>query len=130
METGVDDLYSQVFAALSEPIRLRMLRMIAATDELACTRLDETLPISKSTISYHIKVLYQARLISIRKDGRYYHYRYNRDALQQLLPEFVNQLSAGIGSAATAAPVSALRPRALSTRRAAAPARVRPVGHS
>ena len=85
-DLSVDDIYSEIFAALSEPVRIRIIRMIAETDELACTRLDETLPISKSTISYHIKVLHHAGLISVRKDGRYYHYRLKRDVLHDYLP--------------------------------------------
>jgi hypothetical protein len=41
-DLSVDDIYSEIFAALSEPVRIRMVRMIAEADELACTRLAET----------------------------------------------------------------------------------------
>jgi len=69
--------------------------MIAETDELPCTRLDDALPISKSTISYHIKVLYHAGLISVRKDGRFYHYRLRREAFGTFLPGFLDHLMYG-----------------------------------
>jgi ArsR family transcriptional regulator, arsenate/arsenite/antimonite-responsive transcriptional repressor len=88
----LDETYSEIFAALSEPVRIRIIRMIAETDELPCTRLDDTLPISKSTISYHIKVLYHAGLISVRKDGRFYHYRLRREAFGKFLPGFLDHL--------------------------------------
>ncbi len=90
--------YAAIFSALSEPVRLEMVRMIASTDELACTVLDDTLPISKSTISYHVKVLYHAGLISVRKAGRYYFYRVKRDAFEQHLPGFLKRLRQSPGS--------------------------------
>src|SRR5689334_21170447 len=90
-DPGLDITYSQIFGALSEPLRIRIIRMIVETDELACTRLEQTLPISKSTISYHVKVLYHAGLISVRKDGRYYHYRLKRDVFKHYLPGFLDR---------------------------------------
>jgi ArsR family transcriptional regulator len=126
-DLSIDDIYSEIFAALSEPVRIRIIRMIAETDELACTRLDETLPISKSTISYHIKVLHHAGLISVRKDGRYYHYRLKRDVLHGYLPGFLDQLV----SPEPAQPAARGRVRAVRTP-AAAPrkARARTAPHS
>jgi DNA-binding transcriptional ArsR family regulator len=88
-----DDQYAQIFEALSEPIRMQIVRQIASADELACTTLDETLPISKSTISYHIKILSHAQLISVRKDGRYYHYRLRREVFEQFLPTFLDRVA-------------------------------------
>jgi DNA-binding transcriptional ArsR family regulator len=86
------DLYATIFSALSEPARIEILEMIAGTDELPCTVLDETLPISKSTISYHIKILYHAHLITVRKSGRYYHYKLRPEVLNEYLPGFLEHL--------------------------------------
>jgi DNA-binding transcriptional ArsR family regulator len=60
--------------------------------ELACTELEQTLPIAKSTISYHIKLLYRARLIDVRRDGRYYHYTPRWDEVNRLVPGLVTLL--------------------------------------
>ncbi len=87
-----DTQYAQIFDALSEPIRMRIVRQIASADELACTTLDETLPVSKSTISYHVKILSHAHLISVRKDGRYYHYRLRNEVFDHYLPTFLDRL--------------------------------------
>lgn len=87
-----DDHYAQIFEALSEPIRMQIVRQIASADELACTTLDETLPVSKSTISYHIKILSHAQLISVRKDGRYYHYRLRGEVFEHYLPTFLDRM--------------------------------------
>jgi len=89
-----ESTYAEIFSALSEPIRIEIVGMIAGADELACTVLDETLPISKSTISYHIKILYHAGLIHVRKDGRYYFYRLRREVFDQYVDGFLDRLAA------------------------------------
>ena len=83
----------EVFKALSEPIRLDIMARIASVHELPCTTLEKELPISKSTISYHMKILYRARLIDIRKDGRYYHYRARTTEIEQLVPGLLHSLA-------------------------------------
>jgi DNA-binding transcriptional ArsR family regulator len=61
---------TEALKALSDPIRWNILRQIAAHGELACSRLEEILPVSKPTISYHTKTLAQAGLIKACKRGR------------------------------------------------------------
>jgi DNA-binding transcriptional ArsR family regulator len=75
----------EIFRALSDPIRWSILEQMASVDELACITLESTLPVSKPTISYHTKILYQAGLISVRKSGRNYYYSLRRDVLHDLL---------------------------------------------
>ncbi|MEC7765275.1 MAG: metalloregulator ArsR/SmtB family transcription factor [Pseudomonadota bacterium] len=82
----------RVFEALGHPLRLRMVEMMAAVDELACTTLEADLPIAKSTISYHVKILSQAGLVDVRRDGRWFHYHLRREALATVLGEFVTTL--------------------------------------
>ncbi|HEX9494750.1 MAG TPA: metalloregulator ArsR/SmtB family transcription factor [Candidatus Limnocylindria bacterium] len=84
--------YAAVYAALSEPVRMEVIRLIQGVEELPCTVLAATLPISKSTISYHIKILYHAELISVRKDGRNYHYTLRRDVFESYVPGFLGRL--------------------------------------
>lgn len=81
-----------VFRVLSDPTRWEIVREMAAVDELACRTLAETLPISKATISYHIKLLYYADLVSIRKDGRRFFYTLRRDKLRELVAILDDQL--------------------------------------
>jgi ArsR family transcriptional regulator, arsenate/arsenite/antimonite-responsive transcriptional repressor len=86
------DRYAAIFGALSEPTRLDILLRIAGREELGCAILDDTLPISKSTISYHIKILYQAGLVEVRKDGRHYFYRARHDLLEAAAPGLLKRL--------------------------------------
>lgn len=83
--TPIDD-YAAIFAALSEPTRLRMLQLIDATEEMPCVQLIGILGLAKSTISYHIKVLSHSKLIRIRKQGRNYFYTARRDVFDRALP--------------------------------------------
>ncbi|HTF11779.1 MAG TPA: metalloregulator ArsR/SmtB family transcription factor [Asanoa sp.] len=76
-----------VFKALSDPMRWTIIQAMGDVDELACTTIEQLLPVSKPTISYHIKVLYHAGLIEIRKQGRNYFYRLRRAALDEVMDE-------------------------------------------
>jgi len=78
---------SEVFKALGDPVRWSIIEQIAAVDELPCADLEQTLPVSKPTISYHTKILQQAGLISVRKEGRNYFYALRRDALREIQDE-------------------------------------------
>lgn len=89
----VADQYQDVFKALGDSTRIQMMAMVAGTDELACTTLEERLPVSKSTISYHVRILRAAGLITVRKDGRYYHYQARRDVLDYFVPGFLERLA-------------------------------------
>jgi len=76
---------TEIFKALSDPVRWSIIVQMAAVDELACLTLEDTLTVSKPTISYHTKILYHAGLISVRKSGRNYYYSLRRDVLHKLL---------------------------------------------
>jgi DNA-binding transcriptional ArsR family regulator len=76
-----------VFNALGDPIRWSIIRQMAAVEELACATLEDTLPVSKPTISYHTKILSQAGLVSVRKQGRNLFYTLRRDVLRRLMDD-------------------------------------------
>lgn len=82
-----------VFTALGDPTRLEMLRLIDKAGELPCTVLVTTLGVAKSTVSYHVKVLAYAKLITVRKEGRNYFYTPKRDILDEAVPGFRKRLS-------------------------------------
>lgn len=76
----------EICRALAEPVRAGIMARIAATEELPCTTLEEASSVTKSTISYHIKILYHAGLIDVRKEGRNYYYTARRVAIEDALP--------------------------------------------
>jgi DNA-binding transcriptional ArsR family regulator/transcriptional regulator with XRE-family HTH domain len=81
----VENPPTEVFRALSDPVRWSIIVQMAQVDELACITLEGTLPVSKPTISYHTKILHNAGLISTRKAGRNYYYSLRRDVIRDLL---------------------------------------------
>jgi DNA-binding transcriptional ArsR family regulator len=94
VKTVVDtrDPAVDVLKALSDPIRLGIMSRIASTDELPCTTLEQELPISKSTISYHMRILRGAGLIDIRKQGKFYHYTARSKEIDQMIPGLMSWL--------------------------------------
>jgi DNA-binding transcriptional ArsR family regulator len=87
VEPAQDSATAEAFKALSDPVRWSIVKQIAAVDELACAALEQTLPVSKPTISYHTKILQQAGLLSVRKEGRSYFYALRRDTLRAIQDE-------------------------------------------
>ena len=59
------------FAALADPVRLRLLSLISAAGEVCSCDLMEPLAKSQPTISHHTKILADAGLIVGEKRGRW-----------------------------------------------------------
>ncbi len=59
------------FAALADPVRLRLLSLIAAAGEICSCDLQAPLGKSQPTISHHTRVLSEAGLITGEKRGRW-----------------------------------------------------------
>jgi ArsR family transcriptional regulator len=60
-----------VLAALADPVRLRLLSIIATSGEVCSCSLEEPVGRSQSTISHHTRVLAEAGLIVGKKHGRW-----------------------------------------------------------
>jgi ArsR family transcriptional regulator len=69
-EADAEDL-AHVFAALADPVRLRLLSLIAEAGEICSCDLTEPLGRSQPTISHHTKALADAGLITGEKQGRW-----------------------------------------------------------
>ncbi|WP_297627129.1 ArsR/SmtB family transcription factor [Nocardia sp.] len=74
------------FKALSDPVRLRLLSVVAShTGGEACVcDLSEGFDVGQPTISHHLKVLREAGLLSSERRGSWVYYRVVPIALQQL----------------------------------------------
>jgi len=64
-----------VFAALSDPVRLRLLSIVATEGEVCSCNLEGPLGKSQPTISHHTRVLAEAGLIVGEKQGRWMWWR-------------------------------------------------------
>ena len=66
---------ARAFGALADPVRLRLLSLIAAADEVCSCELEAPLGRSQPTISHHTKALADAGLIEGEKRGRWMYWR-------------------------------------------------------
>ena len=78
---------ARVFKALGDPVRLRLLSMIAShpKGEACVCDLTAAFDLSQPTISHHLKLLRQAGLITAERRGTWVYYR--------LIPETTDRLA-------------------------------------
>ena len=69
------EVLARGFAALSDPVRLRLLSLIATSDEVCACNVLEPLGKSQPTLSHHTKTLSEAGLITGEKRGRWVYWR-------------------------------------------------------
>lgn len=79
---------AQAFAALGDPVRLRLFSMIAAAGTACSCDLVGPLGKSQPTVSHHTKVLAEAGLITGEKAGRWVNW--------SVVPERVEQVRAAL----------------------------------
>lgn len=65
------DQLAAAFAALADPVRLRLLSLVAEAGEVCSCDLLEPLGKSQPTVSHHTKILSEAGLITGEKRGRW-----------------------------------------------------------
>jgi DNA-binding transcriptional ArsR family regulator len=100
----IDDLHpdradlrlTKIFAALSDPARIRAVQTLAQAGELACTRLQHKagLDISRSTFSHHQKILREAGIIQVRVLGARRLLSIRRDDLEVRFPGLLELVTA------------------------------------
>ena len=75
-----------LFKALADPVRLRLLSLIASHEggEVCVCDLTVAFDVTPPTISHHLKVLRQAGLIEGDRRGTWVYYRINPDVLARL----------------------------------------------
>lgn len=73
-ESAADDL-AAAFKVLADPARLRLLSMIASSDEACACDLVEPIGRSQPTVSHHLAVLTDAGLLHREKRGKWAYYR-------------------------------------------------------
>ncbi len=66
--------FMNVAKAVADESRVRILMVLDAGELCAC-QIQEMLELAPSTVSKHLALLYQARLVDYRKEGRWIFYR-------------------------------------------------------
>lgn len=91
-----DVAVEDVCRALSDPVRLEIVRRLAREGEASCNALDGGRP--KSSMSHHFRVLREAGLVRTRSEGTAHMNALRRDELDRRFPGLMDAvLSASAG---------------------------------
>lgn len=86
-DTLNDTQVVQALAALAQESRLRVFRMLVVAGPSGATpgQISESLAIAPTALSFHLKELTRAGLLTQERDGRYLIYRTHIDTMNALL---------------------------------------------
>jgi ArsR family transcriptional regulator, arsenate/arsenite/antimonite-responsive transcriptional repressor len=73
----------RLFRALGDETRLRLLERLKAGEQCVCNLTDD-LESRQSLLSFHLKTLKDAGLVTDRRDGRWIYYSLNRATLDEI----------------------------------------------
>jgi ArsR family transcriptional regulator, arsenate/arsenite/antimonite-responsive transcriptional repressor len=84
--------FERIAKALSDPRRFSVLEQIASAErDCPYSKLCEQFPVSKATISHHLKELVQAGLVESEKDGQFVHTRVRPGVIEAYAAELVRR---------------------------------------
>src|SRR6267143_6295047 len=84
---------AQLFHALSDQTRLEIVRLLSHGERCVC-ELQNVLDAAQSRLSFHLKTLKDAGLVSDRREGRWIYYALKREALDEIA-EFASEVKPG-----------------------------------
>jgi len=86
LSTEQSEQIAPLLKALADPVRLRLLSLVAsrAGQEACVCDLNDAFDLSQPTISHHLKVLHEVGLLDRTKRGVWVYYRAKPDALAGL----------------------------------------------
>ena len=90
-----DVALEHVLHALSDPLRMEIVRQLADEGEASCTALDRGRP--KSSMSHHFRVLRDAGLVPTRNDGTVHMNSLRRDDLDKRFPGLLTAVLSNAG---------------------------------
>ena len=74
---------ARIFKAFCDPNRLSVLELLQAGEMCACKILED-LNIGQPTLSHHMKILCDAGIVSVRKEGKWMHYSLNLEKMNEI----------------------------------------------
>jgi len=89
--------FMNITKALADENRVRILMALNGRDELCVCQLIDMLQLAPSTVSKHLFILRNARLILGRKAGRWMYYRRNLDAASGAVRDALDWVARAVG---------------------------------
>ena len=83
-DPAADEALAGLAKALSHPLRVAILRRLAACDTCVCGDIVSDLGHPQSTVSQHLKVLRDAQLVRASEQGKHVCYCIDGDGLRRL----------------------------------------------
>ncbi|UCC44925.1 MAG: winged helix-turn-helix transcriptional regulator [Candidatus Zixiibacteriota bacterium] len=84
--------YSRYFKAFGDPSRLKILTLLSA-NEMTVNEIVGKMKLSQPTVSRHLAVLREARIVFDRRDGQQVFYSLNKDAVNSCCSGFCDCLA-------------------------------------
>jgi ArsR family transcriptional regulator len=81
-EPPFPDKVARIARILADPMRLHLLTIIARAREISCAHLIDHADVGASTVSYHVKMLTEAGLVTVVIDGRHRYVRFERETMR------------------------------------------------
>src|SRR5436309_3510410 len=93
----------RLLKALAHPKRFRMVQEIAAAGELSCGQIAERFPVAQPTISHHLKILTDAGVLLVRREGQHGIISVNQELISGAMALLPERLATGLLPPAKAA---------------------------
>ena len=84
--------YANMFKAIGDETRLFILKKLITNDELCACKLLEMVNCNQSTLSHHMKIHIDAKIVNARKEGKWMHYSLSGEGII-LLQEYLLDLT-------------------------------------
>ncbi|MCH6567978.1 MAG: helix-turn-helix transcriptional regulator [Nitrospinae bacterium] len=85
---------AEIFRALGDPTRVRILHALAATELCVCD-LAAILGMSQSAVSHQLRLLRSLRLVRNRREGRMVYYALDDDHIEKLMAQGLDHVTHG-----------------------------------
>ena len=85
--------FERIAKALADPRRFALLQAISGDEQYPCSQLCRDFPVSKATISHHLKELVRAGLVTAERKGQFIDYKVRREVLAAYSAELLTRLS-------------------------------------
>ena len=85
---------SDAFQLFAHPVRVQIVTLLARSEDAVCVcDLEQAVPVKQPTVSYHLKVLREAGLVTVERHGSWAYYRLNRTELATRQAQLQAQLA-------------------------------------
>ena len=89
--------FNRIAKALADPRRMEILENLARKEEISCGELADLFPVGQSTISHHLKILTDAEIVVVRRDGQHGYFSLQRSILHSYFARLQDKLGSFSG---------------------------------